>query len=558
MWQSGWETSAPHNLSVVEAPSGAGVTYYGYYGPQNDGWIGYATSDDLIHWNNRTELFSGDCMRWPSVVKSGSTYYMVHTRNYCGNSEIGWRSSTDGVNWSSYTQIVPQSSGHRNQNPFLYFNSNDNQYYLYWYSNNSGFFDIMARHAANVADLATASNILVLHSSGVLAAPSIMYRGGTYFLSAESTDGSGYWIVLIYSSTTSPTSGFTLLPGNPVLANGSACLFQTPIGNTLYAYYCKLTGSTWTLDMRTADLTAPRLQFHSLDWSKWTASGGSWTSVSGVTQQDGSIGYVAQGLTSANQILYSTNYQGTDYVLEGYGQQRSGRVWGLGARVTDANNLYSINLYEDLDGTNNLYVYRWLGNNTTTWSNAALGTINLNTWYKLTVKVHGNFIDVYFNDSTTPAISRSDSTFASGRVALYGEAGFTAWFNDVRVRKYANPELSTTLGTPTAVTVSSFSGKAWLGVAQLDWETASEVGLVGFNVYRSETRDGAKQMLNTSLIPAQFPNQMKGATYQFSDAVDQGRRYYYWLELVRTDGSELIEPVILDTDYLVLLPLIVR
>ena len=69
------------------------------------------------------------------------------------------------------------------------------------------------------------------------------------------------------------------------------------------------------------------------DVSKWTASGGSWARVSD-TQQDGSTGLVAQGyLTASPQILKSI-YTDTDYVLEAYGKQLQGRVWGLGARVT--------------------------------------------------------------------------------------------------------------------------------------------------------------------------------------------------------------------------------
>ena len=48
------------------------------------------------------------------------------------------------------------------------------------------------------------------------------------------------------------------------------------------------------------------------------------------------------------------------------------------------------------------------------------------------------------------------------------------------------------VAAPTNVTVSSFTGSSHLSTAQLDWETASEIGLLGFNLYRSETLDGAK------------------------------------------------------------------
>ena len=71
------------------------------------------------------------------------------------------------------------------------------------------------------------------------------------------------------------------------------------------------------------------------------------------------------------------------------------------------------------------------------------------------------------------------------------------------VRKYAASEPTITLGpaTPTAVTISSFIGIAHLGSVQLDWETANEVELVGFNLYRAETLNGAKHKLNAVLIP---------------------------------------------------------
>ncbi len=111
---------------------------------------------------------------------------------------------------------------------------------------------------------------------------------------------------------------------------------------------------------------------------------------------------------------------------------------------------------------------------------------------------------------------------------------------------------------PTAVTVSSFTGSSHMGTAQLDWETANEMGLVGFNLYRSETPGSLKHKLNANMISAEYPNTMQGASYQFSDVVDQGRRYYYWLELVTSHGTELLDPVVVDTDYLVRLPLMIR
>ncbi len=115
-----------------------------------------------------------------------------------------------------------------------------------------------------------------------------------------------------------------------------------------------------------------------------------------------------------------------------------------------------------------------------------------------------------------------------------------------------------TLYIPTAVTVSSFTGSSHLSTAQIDWTTANEIGLVGFNLYRAETLDGLKHKLNANMIPAEHSGQIIGASYQFIDAVEQGKRYYYWLELVTTHGTELLEPLAVDTDYLIRLPLMIR
>ena len=128
------------------------------------------------------------------------------------------------------------------------------------------------------------------------------------------------------------------------------------------------------------------------------------------------------------------------------------------------------------------------------------------------------------------------------------------------VHKYTVPAPTYLLGSeePTAVTVSSFTAKSKPNTVQLEWETANEIGLIGFNIYRSDAPDGVKQRLNTGMLPALKPGEVIGVTYQFSDKVEQGQHYYYWLELITTDGSELIDPLILNTGYWIHLPAILR
>jgi len=261
-----WETAPPHTLSVVQVNS-KGYTYWGYYGLADGGGVGLARSDDLVHWTK----YSGNPLflngRWPSVLRVGRTFYMLYTKDFCATSYINLASSTDGITFTDLKTMVQPQSGIRNQNPNLFYNPNDGKYYIHWYrGDETTTWDIRARTAANITDLdKTASEVMVVHSTSRLAAPNILYYNNTYFLSTEVKDSGNQWNVRIYASTSSPTSGFYKLPGNPVLANDSACLFQHVFGTTLHGYYCKRTNSTWTVEHRAADLAAGRLRFQILD-----------------------------------------------------------------------------------------------------------------------------------------------------------------------------------------------------------------------------------------------------------------------------------------------------
>jgi hypothetical protein len=110
---------------------------------------------------------------------------------------------------------------------------------------------------------------------------------------------------------------------------------------------------------------------------------------------------------------------------------------------------------------------------------------------------------------------------------------------------------------PTAVLVF-FNGKALPGTIQLNWETINESWLVGFNLYRSESLTGTKQKLNLNLIPAQKPGQMQGALYEYDDAVDNGKIYFYWIELVQVYGRYMLGPISETLLNQINLPVVIR
>ncbi len=88
------------------------------------------------------------------------------------------------------------------------------------------------------------------------------------------------------------------------------------------------------------------------------------------------------------------------------------------------------------------------------------------------------------------------------------------------------------LDVPVDVQLAVFTGKSIVGAIQLDWETVSENGNAGFNIYRSLSPDYGFEKINSKLIPSS--GDMK---YTFEDNnVEPGKIYYYKLESVNISG----------------------
>ncbi len=112
--------------------------------------------------------------------------------------------------------------------------------------------------------------------------------------------------------------------------------------------------------------------------------------------------------------------------------------------------------------------------------------------------------------------------------------------------------------TPTASTLISFTGIGFPGRIELNWETANEIWLIGFNLYRSDTLYGDKQRLNTEMILAKKPGQMYGDIYSFEGSLNLGGNNFYWLELVQITDNELAGPIQLASGFSTNIPIIFR
>lgn len=98
--------------------------------------------------------------------------------------------------------------------------------------------------------------------------------------------------------------------------------------------------------------------------------------------------------------------------------------------------------------------------------------------------------------------------------------------------------------SPTAVRLSSFGAMLSADVpVALSWASGSEVNTAGFNIYRSENKDGAYTRINAQLIPA--ANTVSGNRYQYLDTTAvPGKTYYYQLEDIELNGKSTRHPPI--------------
>ncbi|MBI4670997.1 MAG: Ig-like domain-containing protein [Chloroflexi bacterium] len=91
--------------------------------------------------------------------------------------------------------------------------------------------------------------------------------------------------------------------------------------------------------------------------------------------------------------------------------------------------------------------------------------------------------------------------------------------------------------TPTAVTLAAFDARVKGKNVNLRWETANELQVNGFHVWRKAGK-GAWEKINRQLIPATNVGTIMGAKYKFTDkSVKQGKTYAYKLEVVGANGT---------------------
>ena len=159
------------------------------------------------------------------------------------------------------------------------------------------------------------------------------------------------------------------------------------------------------------------------DWlPQGAGNGGDWVI------QDGEL----IGTTTAYQDLFLTGSEDwTDYTIEFRAKLTGGRILGMAFRYTDTNNNYRLNLYDDLDNTNNFYVYLRVAGAFSEVMKVPVGQIDKDEWYTLKIEVVGDSIKAYLDGELQ--IEAKNGAHSEGGIAFEGETNTIGHFDDLIV-----------------------------------------------------------------------------------------------------------------------------
>ncbi|MGB9598030.1 MAG: family 16 glycoside hydrolase [Candidatus Poribacteria bacterium] len=150
------------------------------------------------------------------------------------------------------------------------------------------------------------------------------------------------------------------------------------------------------------------------DLDVWKPVGGEWKIKGGLLE----------GKTTGYQDLMlniSGSDKWTDYTFEVKGNLTAGRIWGVCFRYVDTMTNYRLNLYEDLDATNNLYIYKRVSGSFSEVFKTPVGKIDFNKWYTLKLTITKNTMQAYLDNDLKIEVEDKNNPIEQGTVALEGE-----------------------------------------------------------------------------------------------------------------------------------------
>ncbi|MEZ4769615.1 MAG: choice-of-anchor Q domain-containing protein [Caldilineales bacterium] len=136
----------------------------------------------------------------------------------------------------------------------------------------------------------------------------------------------------------------------------------------------------------------------------------------------------------------------------------------------------------------------------------------------------------------SPAINNGNTALTTDQRG-YGRPAPAGAADDIGAYEYD--------ATPLAVALASFEVAAQADHMLVTWETVSELGNAGFNLYRTATADPPNAADLLAHVSSQGPGSAQGFFYSHQDySVTAGETYWYWLEDVDFNGATTMhEPV---------------
>jgi len=97
---------------------------------------------------------------------------------------------------------------------------------------------------------------------------------------------------------------------------------------------------------------------------------------------------------------------------------------------------------------------------------------------------------------------------------------------------------------PLAVNLIQFTVSSENNSNVLKWKTGSEKGTLGYNILRSETKDGLYEKITDQIIWAKG-SAIVGSDYYFKDlSIEPGKNYYYQLVDIDNNGNQIIHELL--------------
>lgn len=175
----------------------------------------------------------------PSVALVNGVFQMFLYNST--NTRVERWTSTNGINFVKAEDILIGGD-----NPFIWLNPNDNKWYLLWRSITATF-NIIARSASNIIDMASAPDVTVLSEIRNISGPSIMYRDGYYWLLMHTNPA--WWNIVAYKSL-SVISGYSECTLSPICTHNEIYprVFLTADGKCYL--FTNRDGANWRCDIR--------------------------------------------------------------------------------------------------------------------------------------------------------------------------------------------------------------------------------------------------------------------------------------------------------------------